>query len=254
MTALEQLRSDFGGQAAFYEKRPGIYQILAPIYHEDGDMIDMFLTEGSGGGNAQFRISDYGMTLMRLSYSLDVETPARQRILHRILNENGISEQGGQLFLDTQRATLYPAVLQFAQAVAKVSNMEMFKREIVHSLFYETLNDFIIHSLTAYHPEPNYLPAPSRDELEVDWRFAVGRHDIFLYGVRDSAKARLAALACREFQLLKLPFRSVIVHEDFETGLSKKDQSRITNAADKQYTTLPDFIANAESFFAREAA
>jgi hypothetical protein len=43
-----------------------------------------------------------------------------------------------------------------------------------------------------------------------------------------------------------------MVHEDFENGLSKKDQTRITNAADKQFTSLWDFAANAESYFTRE--
>jgi hypothetical protein len=43
-----------------------------------------------------------------------------------------------------------------------------------------------------------------------------------------------------------------MIHEDFETGLSKKDQKRITNAADKQFTTLDDFKKDAEGYFARE--
>ena len=66
-------------------------------------------------------------------------------------------------------------------------------------------------------------------------------------------QARLAALACREFQMAHLPFRSLIVHEDFESGLSRKDQARITNAADKQFASLADFQAGAEEYFAREA-
>jgi hypothetical protein len=71
-------------------------------------------------------------------------------------------------------------------------------------------------------------------------------------GVRDNAKARLATLSCLEFQMQHIPFRSVIVHEDFENGLSKKDQSRITNVADKQFTSLADFQTNAEGYFQRE--
>lgn len=47
-------------------------------------------------------------------------------------------------------------------------------------------------------------------------------------------------------------FQSLIVHEDLEKALTKKDQSRITNIADKQFTTLDDFRANAEPYFACE--
>jgi hypothetical protein len=45
----------------------------------------------------------------------------------------------------------------------------------------------------------------------------------------------------------------VIIHEDLENGLGKKDQRRITNIADKQFATLPDFLSVAEGYFAREA-
>jgi hypothetical protein len=138
------------------------------------------------------------------------------------------------------------------QTIAKVSNMQAFKREVVHSLFYETLGDFVTSTLVRYAPVKDYSPIVDRDDLEVDWCFKVRPRDIFLYGVRDNAKARLAALACREFQVQGVSFRSVIVHEDFENGLSKKDQTRITNAADKQFTSLNDFKLNAEMYFSRE--
>jgi len=93
---------------------------------------------------------------------------------------------------------------------------------------------------------------PERDDLEVDWRFHRGARQIFLYAVKDNSKSRLAALSCLEFQKGEIPFKSVVVHEDFENGLSKKDQTRITNAADKQFTSLDEFMANGEGFFRRE--
>ena len=43
------------------------------------------------------------------------------------------------------------------------------------------------------------------------------------------------------------------VHEDFE-ALPGKDRTRVTNAADKQFTTLEDFKSNAVEFLDREAA
>jgi len=50
-----------------------------------------------------------------------------------------------------------------------------------------------------------------------------------------------------------IAFKSVVVHEDFE-NLRRNDRTRITNAADKQFTTLDDFREKAEEFLAREAA
>ena len=251
MSVLETLRAGFNGHIDFREKRPGIWQVIAPLFHEDGDMVDLFLDLPPNGA-APIRISDHGMSLMRLSYSYEIDTPAKQKILSRMLSENGVSEDRGRLYIETTSDHLYPALLQFAQVIAKVSSMQAFKREVIHSLFYETLDDFVQSNLQRFHPQSHYLPVPARDDLEVDWMLDLRPRRIFLYGVRDNAKARLAALACLEFQMRKIEFRSVIVHDDFENGLSKKDQARITNAADKQFTSLPDFQQNAEAYFSRE--
>jgi hypothetical protein len=236
MDLLESLKSEFNQHVAFREKRPGIVQVLAPLFHEDGDMVDIFIDLPQRADDP-IRISDHGMTLMRLSYSYEVDTPTKRKVLQRILSENNIIESNGRLSI--------------AQTVAKVSNMQMFKREVIQSLFYESLNDFVSSALATYKPQQRYLPLPSRDDLDVDWRFPAKR-DVYRYGVKDTAKARLAALSCLEFQKNQIPFRSVIVHEDFQSGLSRKDQRRLTNVADKQFTTLEDFKKDAEPYFARE--
>jgi hypothetical protein len=249
--SLERLKRDFNAHIGFREKRPGVVQVIAPLFHEDGDMIDIFLDLPKVSGGS-IRISDHGLTLMRLSYVYDVDTPNKRKILSRILSENGVSEGNGRLYMDTDSERLYPALLQFAQTVAKVGNMQAFRREVVQSLFYEMVEEFINTTLTQYHPERNYLPIPDRDDLEVDWRFHVRSRQIFLYAVKDNPKSRLAALSCLEFQKREITFKSVVVHEDFENGLSKKDQTRITNAADKQFTSLNEFTANGEAYFRRE--
>ena len=248
---IENLKSEFNGHIAFRERRPGTIQVIAPLFHEDGDMVDIFLDLPASPGGP-IRISDHGMTLMRLSYSYDIDTPTKRRILDRILSENGITEDQGRLSNESMPEHLYPALLQFAQTIAKVSNMQAFKREVVQSLFFETLDEFVSTALVGYEPQKDYLPIPSRDDLEVDWRLTVPPRQIFLFGVKDNSKARLAALSCREFQMGRIPFRSVIVHHDFENGLSKKDQARITNAADKQFTSLGDFLKHGEEYFNRE--
>jgi hypothetical protein len=250
MDFIENLKTEFNHHVSFREKRPGIMQVLAPLFHENGDMVDIFL-DLHKFPNEMIRVSDHGMTLMRLSYTYDVDTPTKRRIMDRILSENGIAEDRGRLYMDTAPEHLYPTLLQFAQTVAKISNMQAFKREVIQSLFYETLGGFVQSTLGRFHPVENYQPLLGRDDLEVDWKLSLPRQ-IFMFGVKDNAKARLAALSCLQFQKDGIPFRSVIVHEDFENGISKKDRSRITNVTDKQFTSLSDFQANAESYFQRE--
>jgi hypothetical protein len=50
--SLERLKRDFNAHIGFREKRPGVVQVIAPLFHEDGDMIDIFLDlpKVSGGG------------------------------------------------------------------------------------------------------------------------------------------------------------------------------------------------------------
>jgi hypothetical protein len=44
---LDALKSQFNDRIRFVEKRPDIFQLIAPFYHEDGDMLEIFL-EGIG--------------------------------------------------------------------------------------------------------------------------------------------------------------------------------------------------------------
>lgn len=248
MSALEILKDQFNQRLQLVDKRPGISQLMVPLFHEDGDMVDIFL-EGLGGDRV--RICDYGMTLMRLSYDYEVDTPNKQRILAKILSENGLKEEDGNLLVEAAPDQLYPAILQFAQGVAKVGSMRIFKREIIASLFYELLEEFTLSKLQDFRPQKNFLPLPERDDLEVDYSFPINGTSLFLFGVKDSSKARLTTISCLEFIRHKLPFRSVIMHEDFD-ALSRKDRSRLTSACDKQFTSLDDFRAGARQFLERE--
>lgn len=240
MEYLDMLRAEFNDRVELRERRPGVYQLIAPLFHEDGDMVDIFLQARNG----LVRICDLGMTLMRLSYSFDVDTPNKERIFHRIISENHASEENGTIFIDVRPESLYPALMQFSQIVAKVANMRLYKREVIQSLFYELLTEFVEEGLKAYNPRPSLLPIPRRDDLEVDFALDAKPHPVYLFGVKDTAKARLVTISCLEFQKNHIPFTSFVVHENFET-LPRKDQSRITSAVDKQFVTLDDLRKNA---------
>jgi hypothetical protein len=190
---------------------------------------------------------------MRLSYSFDLDTPNKERIFQRILTENGVGESDGELFLETTPESLYPAVLQFAQTVSKVCNMRLFKREVLASLFEELLDEFISENLTRFRPQKTVLPIAERDDLEVDWQFTTNGAPLYLFSVRDSARARLATIACLEFQRAHLKFKSLVVHEDFDK-LSRKDRLRLTSACDKQFPSLEDFRQNSSQYLERESS
>lgn len=252
MTYLQILQEQFGRGLSLRERRPGVFQVIAPLYFEDGDMVDIFLEE-SETSEGQVKITDHGMTLMRLSYSFDINSENKERIFRRIVEENGLLEENGRLFIVCSRERLYPSILQFAQGVAKVSSLQYLKREISRSMFYEMLEEFVRQNLSMYNPRARYAPLPEREDLEVDHLLEVGSRPLFLFGVKDSPKARLVTISCLEFQKAGLPFRSCVVHEDFES-LNYKDQIRLLSASDKQFPSLDDFREHGPDFIRRELA
>lgn len=251
MNYVQLLSSGFNGHVDVREKRLGVMKLIVPLFHEDGDMVDIFLEDLPDG---RVRISDKGLSLMRLSYGFDIDTENKERIFKRILEESRVFEDNGNLFVDVKPDQLYPAVLNFGQVVAKVSNMALYRREVIANLFYEMLRDKVESCFGEFTPREDVIPISEREELVVD--YALDRNTpIYLFGIRerDTAKLRLTAVSCLEFQKAKLPFRSVVVHQNFDT-LSKTDRQIITNAVDKQFTSLDEFDATGHDAIERLAA
>ncbi|MEO7313890.1 MAG: DUF1828 domain-containing protein [Ginsengibacter sp.] len=245
---LTYIKSDFNGRVSIKEKRPGIYQILLPIYHEDGDMIDLFIKQN---GDDKFALCDFGLTLQRLSYTYDIDSENKESIFQRILLENSLSEEEGNICLDTKPETIYTDIMHITQAYAKIGSMKYFKREVIENLFYEMLDDFIMKDLQEFKPQKKVMPIPGRDDLEADYSFSPNGHPVYLFGVKDALKARLATISCLEYRIQKLNFRGWVVNEDFEK-LPRKDRSRLTNTIDKQFTSFDEFKINAKEFLERE--
>lgn len=246
---INSIKEQFNNFFYLKEKRENILQVFAPLYHADGDMMDIFLTEIPERG--VIRISDYGLTLMRLSYSFDIDTPNKEKIFNKIIAENSIQNENGNLFIDVKPEYIYHGLMQFAQAISKITNMRLYKREVIHSLFFEMLEEYIMTNLQKYYPQKKYYPIPDHEEYEVDYCFNHHRRPIYLFGVNNSANARLATISCQKFISEKLNFSSLIILENLDV-IGKKDQARLMSAADKQFPTLEDFHKHAEEYIERE--
>lgn len=249
---LNPLKAQFNDRVRLQTKRPGITQLLAPLYHEDGDMVDIFLEESPEGPD-RIRVCDHGMTLMRLSYAYEIDTPTKEKIFNRLIAEQGVREVGGNLYLDTLPSELAPAVLQFAQTVAKVGAMRAFKREVVSSLFFEQLEEVVQTRLARFQPQHPYHPLPDREEYEVDYCFNHRARPVYLFGVNSQTRARLTTIACLKFFTENLRFWGAVVVENLD-DLGRKDRNRLISAADKVFPSLEDLRENGEKFLEREAA
>jgi hypothetical protein len=133
--------------------------------------------------------------------------------------------------------------------------MALYRREIIANLFYEMLQDEVIGRLGDFSPREEVTPLPQREELVVDYTLERPTTPVYIFGVkeRDTPKLRLTAVSCLEFQKAKLPFRSVVIHQDFES-LTRTDRQIITNAVDKQFTSLDEFTASGKEAIERLAA
>ena len=128
MLDLNSLKKEFG-QIDFREKRPGIYKVLLPYFYEDGDMYDVFIEECG----SRIRISDHGLTLMKLSYTFDIDTDHKQEVLENIIQQNRCKIDSGNIYLDVTPGQFTGGIYQFIQTVSKVSTMEIISKEIIKS-------------------------------------------------------------------------------------------------------------------------
>ncbi len=240
MDNKNRIRELLGSMAVkfdFYERRPGKYQLILPILHEDGDMVDIYLVE-SPRGEGYIRLCDFGLTLMRLSYTLDM-TETRQRILDSVLINNDVQNDTGNLYLDAPIDMLYESILQFAGCVQKICNIRYWHRESIRSTFYDDLGQYITTKLKRFNPIADPSPI-SRRPISANWSLNHNKHKFYLFGVRGNDRAKDVTIALLEFQKARLLFISMVIHENMEE-LGRKEKTYLTENADKQYPVLSDF-------------
>lgn len=240
----ESLERPLSTGFALYERRPGSHQLILPIYHEDGDMVEVYLAD-SPKGEDFVRICDFGLTLMRLSYTYEISTSTRRQLFDSILINNGVDQDEGSLYLDAPIARLYEGVLQFAGCAQKVCNLRYWTRESTRTAFYEDLEECITTDLSDYSPAAKEYPIPGFP-IGVDWSLTFGSTSFYLFGVHSDDKAKNVALALLEYRKESLTFISLIVHEEMQ-ALGTREQIYLTRNADKQYPALADFRSTSVS-------
>ena len=245
---LEHMKQNFGS-IAFREKRPNVFKVLLPFFHEDGDMYDIFVEE-SPCDSSKIRVSDYGITVMKLSYTFDLDTTHKIEVFDNIVSQNSCCFDDGNIFMDVYPAQLECGIYQLAQVISKVSNMEILGRETLKSLFYDFLDSFVFEDLVKhYSVTKSVCPGKNKDCI-VDYEIASSK-PIYLFGVNDDSKASKVVISCLNFMQEDISFRSLIVHENFEK-LSSFNQKQITNVSDKQYTSFDEFRNNGLTYISRE--
>ena len=249
------MQKQFGANIGVEEVNPDVYRVYAPFFHEDGDMLSIYLDLRS----ENILIRDFGNTLMRVAYTFDYESENKRRILSDLVKSYNGMLVNDEVLMNAYESSLAMAVYNYSQLVAKASNIEILQRELVKSLFFEYLSDFIDTELAGYEIVRNYgivkNYAPSSDKsLMVDYAIKV-KKPIYMFGVNGDSRASKTIISCLSFQREKLPFRSIIIHEDINSNnLSGFNRQQITNTADKQFASLDSFKKESKGYLEREIA
>jgi len=233
------------------EKRPGIFQLIAPIFHDDGDMVSIYLEEAS---TDRVKICDHGMSLMRLSYLFELDSDKKKRILNDIIANRGGSLEDGSIELIVPNQDLFSGIMSFAQLVSEVCNMDILTREMVSGLFY----DYLSESIERLHEEHQltYIKdyqVRGHADICVDYAFlGDGRvRPIYLFGVKDTNKAQQTTINCLNMTLERVPHKSIAVFENID-NITTFARNSLLNASGKVYSDLNSFQQNGATYIANE--
>ncbi len=250
MNICDNIQLQIGKNISLEEIEPNIYRVYAPFFHEDGDMYSIYIENYADGKHVCLR--DFGNTLRRVSYTFDINSESKQNLLNNIAISNLGSIVDKEVIIETDIDRLTESLFQYSQLVSKLSNIKILKKEVIKSLFYEQLEEFIDSNLSSlYNIKKNYNPT-TEQELLVDYFIDTKDKPLFIYGVKDNNKASKVIIGCLKYQTSGIRYRSVIVHNDLYS-LQRFYQSQIINIADKQFVTLKDFFEQGSEYLKREA-
>lgn len=247
----ERLCKQFCANVQIHHRNNGKIMLQTPFSYPDGDQYALYLSETETGG---VRISDGGHTLMHLSYENDVDkffSSTRNILLNQVVTEQDInfSEENGQFFIDTSVNHLADAAFKLGQALTRIHDLTFLNRSRVASTFYDDLKEQLSTIVPIDNIQQNYIAKglPNAEQYPVDFCIE-GKSEtpIFLFGIPNRDKARLATIFLQYFHQNHVDFESLLVFENQEE-IPRSDLSRLSNVGGEMISSL-----NAEDDFRRK--
>jgi hypothetical protein len=225
--------------ASIVEREEGCWRVSTPFTFPDGDAYTLYLKTLPTGG---LRISDMGGTLMHMSYENDIDKfreGTRGRLFGQVLSEMDLSEDEGEFFIDSTAQELGMNLLRFGQGLTRIHDLTFLNRLRVESTFYEDLREKLRSYVDAdkIHEQYTVENVPNNDDYPVDYYIEGGRLPLYLFGVPNRDKARLATIVLQHLNASSINFDSMIVFQNM-TEIPARDLSRLTNAANDMIASL----------------
>jgi Domain of unknown function DUF1828 len=227
------------GSVTVKEMSDELWRVDTPWTFPDGDGYSIYISPAPTGG---LRISDQGLTMMRLSYENDLaklREGTRGRLLTQVLADTDLKEDDGEFFLDSTADDVGANVLRLGQALTRVHDLTFLNRARSESTFYEDLREKLQALVGSERLIEGYVvPGVAKaQEYPVDYFVKGGAQPLYLFGVPNRDKARLATIILQHLIGSGQSFASMIVYQNM-ADLPRPDISRLTNAANDAVDSL----------------
>ncbi len=222
-----------------YPKENNSFFIETPFAFNDGDTYSIYLQQLPSGG---FRITDYGHTLMHLSYENDIDKfykGTRNKIFEQIISEMNLEEKEGVFYMDTSKEDIGSTLFRFGQAITKIHDITFLNRFRVESTFYDDLKEFLFNIVPSNNITENYIQEtmPNAKDYPVDYRIKGKDLPLFVFGIPNRDKVRLTTIILEHLLREKTEFDNLLVFSDQST-LPRSDLARLSNVGGEMVASL----------------
>jgi hypothetical protein len=216
--------------------------ISTPFTFDDGDAFTMIASQLPGGG---VRISDCGDTLMHLSYSMDVDAITgdgnRGELFRRVLSESDVNCDDGEIYVEAPYESIGSAMFRLGQAITRVYDISFLNRARVASTFYDDLTRELFKIVPESRIQRDYVVPDYKDadRYKIDYRIESKDPSVpvFLFGIPNPEKAKLATVILEHWLRNKIEFDSLLVFEN-QNKIARDDLARLSNIGGEMISSL----------------
>lgn len=219
----------------------GTFQIFLPYFHEDGDMIDIFVYNYG----KKIIVTDFGKTMMRLSYYTNLDSPTKQKLLNSILASYFVKLENGKLILVVEKIEeLFSYIMEFISVVTKVTNISYLKQERIKNLFYENFENFMVESLSKelnleikkdFYPDcdqkKEYVPSYAILQTKIP--------PLLFFPVLNDDRCKDVTMALLYYKTQSFKNNSIVIFNDF-SDITPVNSWKLINLADRPFTNFDD--------------
>lgn len=230
------------------QKNGNLLAVDTPFCFPDGDPYQIYIKEMPGG---ILRLSDMGHTLMHLSYDNEIDKfreGTRGSLLSQIKAETSVEENDGEFYIETELANLGSTVFRLGQAITKIYDLTFLNRARAESTFYEDLNEQLVRIVGQEKVVKDYYfeGMENARDYPIDYRVEGRYAPIFVFGIPNRDKARLATIILERLLRAKADFDSLLIFSD-QGSIPRPDLARLSNAGGEMIASL-----DAEADFTRK--